>query len=319
MRWPWASDCGAEPMHVAVTIVAFRNPEDIARCTEALAAQTHQEFEVVIVENGGSEAFTRMSEVVGDKLASGQQVARVEAPGNIGFAAGINLAMDNSAEAEAWWILNPDTKPDPRALAELVARLSLGDCDAVGGILHFADRRIQGLGGAWQHWLARAVSIGHGSSLDTPVEQAAVEQQMNYILGASALVGRGFVEIAGRMRDDYFLYAEEVEWFLRGVGRGARLGFAPGALVLHDVGTSTGMGHAERERPRMPVYLDTRNRVLLTRDLFPQRLALVAPVTLLYTVYRFVRKGAWRQAGYAAQGWLAGMRNRRGPPPWIAS
>jgi len=55
------------------------------------------------------------------------------------------------------------------------------------------------------------------------------------------------------------------------------------------------MGHAERERPKMPVYLDTRNRVLLTRDLYPASLLLVAPATLVFTLYRFARKRAWRQ------------------------
>lgn len=305
-------------MHVAVTIVAFRNHDDIQRCLSALATSTHRDFEIVIVENGGAEAFARLKALAPPALSAGQRVTLVEAPGNIGFAAGINLAMDHSADADAWWILNPDTKPAPEALAALVARLSRGDVEAVGGVLHFADRRVQGLGGAWQPWLARAVSIGNGSSLDDPMDAAAVERRMNYILGASALVGRRFIELAGRMRDEYFLYAEEVEWFLRGTQRGARLGFTPDAMVMHDVGTSTGMGHGERERPKMPIYLDTRNRVLLTRDLYPGKLPLVAPATLVFTIYRFARKRAWRQIGYVVEGWIAGMRNRRGLPPWMA-
>lgn len=304
-------------MHVAVTIVAFRNPDDIARCLSALSASEHRDFEVVIVENGGSTAFAALQSRTPSALASGQSVRVIEAPGNVGFAGGQNLAMDHSADADAWWILNPDTIPGAGALAALVARLARGDCDAVGGVLHFESRRIQGLGGAWQPWLARAVSIGNGASIDTPIAAATVEARMNYILGASALIGRRFIDIAGRMREDYFLYAEEVEWFLRGVARGARLGFAPDALVMHDVGTSTGMGHGERDRPKMPVYLDARNRVLLTRDIYPARLPIVAPATLLFTWYRFARKRAWRQMGYATAGWLAGVRNRRGLPPWM--
>ncbi|MBA4040223.1 MAG: glycosyltransferase family 2 protein [Sphingobium sp.] len=304
-------------MRVAVTIVAFRNHDDIARCLQALSISTHANFEVVIVENGGSAAFAALQARTLPALPGGQPVRLVEAPGNVGFAAGQNLAMDHSADADAWWILNPDTKPSPGALAALVARLVRGDCDAVGGVLHFENRKIQGLGGAWQPWLARAVSIGNGTSLDEPIDGAAVEARMNYILGASALVGRPFIAKAGRMRDDYFLYAEEVEWFLRGVQNGARLGFAPNALVMHDVGTSTGMGHRERDRPKMPIYLDTRNRVLATRDRYPGRLPVVAAATLLFTLYRFARKGAWRQMGYAADGWVAGIRNQRGLPPWM--
>ncbi len=42
-----------------------------------------------------------------------------------------------------------------------------------------------------------------------------------------------FVEVNGLMREDYFLYAEEVEWCLRAKRRGLRLGLAPAARILH--------------------------------------------------------------------------------------
>ena len=47
---------------------------------------------------------------------------------------------------------------------------------------------------------------------------------MNYILGASILAGRRFLEVAGPMREDYFLYAEEVEWGLPRQGAGTASG-----------------------------------------------------------------------------------------------
>jgi hypothetical protein len=127
------------------------------------------------------------------------------------------------------------------------------------------------------------------------------------------LVSRRFVETAGPMREDYFLYCEEVEWCLRAQRAGLTLGFAPGALVLHHQGTTTGNTAAIAEKTRAPVYLNERNKVLLTRDLYPVRLPLVALATLAVTLARFAKRRAWRQLGYAFDGWKAGVAGQRGP------
>jgi GT2 family glycosyltransferase len=120
------------------------------------------------------------------------------------------------------------------------------------------------------------------------------------------------------MREEYFLYCEEVEWCLRGLDRGMRLGFAPGALVLHYQGTTTGNPPDIRQRGKTPVYLNERNKILMVRDLFPARLPFVAVTAFLVIFARFARRGAWRQLGYALEGWVAGLRDERGRPSWVA-
>ena len=42
--------------------------------------------------------------------------------------------------------------------------------------------------------------------------------------------------------------------------------YAPGADVLHEAGTTTGSYAAIRSRPRAPIYLGERNKLLTTRD-----------------------------------------------------
>src|SRR3546814_14426978 len=108
--------------------------------------------------------------------------------------------MKETATAGAWWILNPDTLPDPDALAALSERLGKGDCQAVGGIQYYGDGRVQSDGGTWRPWFARAVSIGHGRKLSDPIDPDAIESSINYITGASMLVSRdrkGVVEGKG--------------------------------------------------------------------------------------------------------------------------
>lgn len=313
------SSAPAPVRHVVVVIVGFRNVDDIVRCTTALAATTYADFEVIVVENGGASAFAAVSAALPATLTGGQAVTLVEAPGNLGFAGGVNLGIERTPAADAWWVLNPDAVPESGALGALVARLNRGDCEAAGGVLHFADGSIQSNGGHWQGWIGRATSLGAGSRVDAPVDAAAIEGKLDYLMGASMLVGRRFLEVVGPMREDYFLYAEELEWFLRARQCGMRLGFAPDARVLHHQGTTTGWSNAVARRGKLPIYLDERNRLLLTRDRFPARLPVVAATSLAFMLARFGRKRAWRQIGYALRGWGAGMAGRRGVPRWHRS
>lgn len=304
-------------LHVAICIVGFHNFDDIRECLEALAKSTHSDFEVIICENGGPAALGILTANVEPRLAAGQPITILSAPDNPGYAAGVNICIKASPRADAWWVLNPDTRPDPAALGLMVGRLQRGDCEAVGCTVHHANGVVQSRGGVWRPWLARAESVEHGASLQGGLPAAALEARVNYLSGASMLVARAFIERAGFMREDYFLYAEEVEWCVRAVQAGCRLGLAPEAQVMHQQGTTTGSVSRMSDRQKMPVYLDERNKLLLTRDRFPLRLPIAASAAFFLLFLRFARRGAWRQLQYGICGWLAGLRNERGKPRWL--
>lgn len=301
-------------MHIAVAIVGYRNVRDVGACVSALARSTHGDFEVVICENGGGDAFDALRKALPDHLPGGQPVRLIQAPGNGGFASGVNICIGAAPQADAWWILNPDTETSSGAMAALAARLAQG-FDAVGGTIHFEDGRVQSHGGVWRSWLGRAESIGYGDALDSVPDTAAIERRLNYLSGASMLVSRLFLERAGTMPEDFFLYGEEVDWCLTAQARGLKLGFAAGAKVLHRQGTTTGTTTKQSTRSWLSVYLDERNKIAITSRHFPARLAVAAIAALLLIGLRYLRKGALRQFGYGVSGWFAGLRGESGPPP----
>lgn len=303
---------------VAVCVVGYRNPEDIVRCIAAIAGSTYDRYEVVICENGGEEAHAALAVCLPKVLPGGQPIEIMLAPANLGYAGGVNRCIEARPDADVWWVVNPDAEPSPDAMALLVARLLEGDADAVGCTLYWPDGRVQAHGGRWRPWLARAESIGHGSPIAVIPDASTVEREMSYLLGASMMVDRRFVEVAGPMREDYFLYGEEIEWFLRARSRGLKLGFAPGARVLHSQGATTGSAAAIKARPRLPIYLDERNKLLVTRDTASAPIPVVAATTFVLAALRFARRGAWRQWRFAVAGWWAGIRNLRGLPPWMS-
>lgn len=298
-------------MHVAVCIVGFRNPEDIFACVGALAKSSHRDFEIVICENGGESACeetVRGLRILGDLGPLSKVVCESQNPG---YAAGINRCMDETPAADAWWILNPDTLPAPDALELMSARLARGDCDAVGCTLRNGAGQIESRGGRWNPWLARAISLHAGNQVVAPAS-------ISYLSGASMLVGRRFLERAGPMREDYFLYGEEVEWCLRAKARGARLAVEGDAQVQHAQGTTTGSVGSVTQRSRLAVFLDERNKLLIIRDCFPRLLPVAIAGSLVMLLMRFARRGAWAQCRYALEGWWSGLLNRRGKPSWVA-
>lgn len=303
---------------VAVCIVSFRDPVVVRGCLDALANSTFADFEIVICENGGPDAHKALRAAIPETALPGGQAIQIDlAPGNIGYAGGVNWGMRARPDARAWWVLNPDTRPEADALGALMRRLDRGDCAGAGGVLYHPGGMIQAYGGRWRAPLARCESIGYGGRIEDEPDIAAVERETNYIPGASMLIGREMVERVGLMREDYFLYAEEVEWCLRAGNAGLRFGFAADARVCHGQGATTGSADEITLRPRMPIYLDERNKLNVVRDANPGWLAVAIPASLVLGLLRFARRGAWRQQGYALSGWWAGVRNRRGLPPWM--
>jgi N-acetylglucosaminyl-diphospho-decaprenol L-rhamnosyltransferase len=303
---------------VAVIIVSFHSLSDIVHCLAALEKSTWRRFRVVICENGGDEAYRKLQGNLPPQLETGQPVELLSAPGNPGYAGAINLAIDRTAPADAYWILNPDTQPDPHALEAMLARLDQGGCSAVGGDLLSGNGRLGSRGGLWLKWSARAISLDKGKPRQPPDDVHALESRMNYITGASLLVTSGFCQRVGKMREDYFLYCEEVEWCLRAARLGEKLGYAQGAIVRHAQGTATGSGGTLRTQSRLAVYLMERNRILLTRDLYPGLMPVAVPLSLLHIAIKYAKAAAWRQGSYALSGWLAGLGNKRNKPDWLA-
>lgn len=304
--------------HVAVAIVGYNNIGDIQDCIGALAKSTYPDFEVIICENGNDHSYRALQDVLPTSLAAGQPVRLIKSPANNGYASGINQCIATSPSADAWWVLNPDTQPRPGALAALVRRLEQGDVQAVGGSLYLPDDRVQSYGGIWRSWLARAVSIGTGSALGTVPDTEKIEREQNYLSGASMLVSRTFIQCAGLMSEEFFLYCEEVDWCLRAARKGLRLGFAAEAKVLHKQGASTGQSTSLKARSKLAVYLDERNKLLVTKIHFPARFPIASVAALLLIAARYLRKGAVRQFSYGVSGWCAGLLGQRGIPKFAA-
>ena len=103
------------PVSIAVTIVTYDSAAFLARCLDAVAAQTHAPREVVVLDNRSRDDSAAIAR------AHGAVTKLIESPDNTGFAGGQNRAI--AATSTDWVLtLNPDVVLEPAFIATLAER-----------------------------------------------------------------------------------------------------------------------------------------------------------------------------------------------------
>lgn len=280
----------AIPPRVYAVIVNFRRADDTVQCLKSLHRLHGADLRVILVENGSGDTSAAQLTKWIDEQAKGVADSddamvprRLEAPAgggidytiqflasdqNLGFAGGCNLGI-RTAMADTLcdyvWLLNNDTLAEPDALISLIRRFdesdSIGMCGST--LVYYAPAdRVQACGGQFNLMLGRGAPIGAHYFRDTLPEQADVERDMDYVVGASMLVSRTFIEKVGEMEARYFLYFEELDWAMRGKAAGFSLGWAPRSVVIHKEGAA--IGTSTQGRPSdLSIYFMTASYLRL--------------------------------------------------------
>ena len=223
----------------------------------------------------GWRCLSRAEAVAASDGGAVPELVLIETGANLGFAGGNNIGIAyalNHLRPDYFWLLNTDTIVAPDALTALVERATRDKAVGMVGssiIYYWQPDKVQALGGASvDPRTIRMCHIGEGSAVDSiPADGTDVEARMAYVVGASMLVSREFVQQVGLMCDDYFLYYEEIDWAMRGKGR-FTVAYAPGSRVFHKVG-----GASRRVASVASMRYMWRNRIRFVARFMPDRLA----------------------------------------------
>lgn len=198
------------------------------------------------------------------------QLVLIQTGANLGFAGGNNVGL-RYALARGFdyvWLLNNDTVVNAASWQSLLARMEqdpgIGLCGSTL-IYYHEPEIIQAMGGSSFDY-ARGVGSHLGVGLQvsslaqlTAEQIAGYEHQMDYVVGASMMVSRPFLDAVGLMSEDYFLYFEEIDWATRAKGR-FLLAWAAASRVWHKEGGSIGSNHRQRPSNISLTYM-SRNRL----------------------------------------------------------
>jgi GT2 family glycosyltransferase len=278
---------------VSIVIVNYNGCNDTLECLGSLKELAYPNFDVIVVDNASSDnsaTTIRQSYPTLTLLQSGQ---------NLGYAGGNNLGIKQALNdgADYIWLLNNDTVVHPHALTHLVERMQqdpgVGMCGSTLLYYHKRDT-VQVLAGAtYNKWLGISSHLGEQSPAAIVHDARQIENQLAYVIGASMLVSRSFLEKIGLMNEAYFLYYEEIDWATR--ARGVfTLGYAPQSIIYHKEGAS--VGTTKQAVPKLKrlrsEYYGLRSRLLFTRTYFPTALPSVYLGIILMALTRSL-KGEW--------------------------
>lgn len=302
---------------ICVVVVTYNSSATIGRCLEALAAQTYRNFELVLVENGG----TPEARVVATSL---DLPVRIFEKGNLGFAAGNNLAAAHASPGVEWIAtLNPDAFPDTDWLAALVAATAKYPRCAIFGSLQMQDSgdgKVDGLGDCYH-----AFGFAWRGGRKDPLPPDLMDRETFSPCAAAAFYRRDVFDALGGFDESFFNYMEDVDLGFRYRLAGHPCVQLSNARVIHVGGASATSDFA--------VFHGIRNTILtylkdmpgpLMWPLLPFHMAAVAALCLYNALKGNGRAalrgvgGAMRRIGAALSARHAVQRQRKASTGAIA-
>lgn len=250
----------------------------------------------------------------------------VESPRNLGFGAAANRAVAlarQGLDARYAWLLNPDVVVRPGALDRLVTAADDRGWALTSPLVLMAapgggPDRVWFAGGRLDERAGRSVHVGIGR----PVPPGATDEprRTEFVTGAAPLIRLRDWDALGGFAEDLFLYCEDAELAVRCRRQGRAVGVAPGAVVEHwEGGSSGGRGPG----PTFYYYVQ-RNRLLVYRHAASRRQLLLGrgageTLRLLLLPFRPPRRDSVACWAASVAGLVAGLRGRRGPRRPVAA
>ena len=197
---------------VYILILNWNSKDKTIDCLNALRDLDYSNYKIVIIDNGsqdGSESFFKMNHPEHFFIQTGK---------NQGYAGGNNygIRLASSHGADYVWILNPDTLVSSDSLRLMITATE-------------NDPRVGVCGPRIQNYKEPCVQLIAGFSLFPElgyyVEYRVVNETSNitvptienvdFVIGCSMLIKMEVLKKTGLLREDFFIYYEEVEFSLR--------------------------------------------------------------------------------------------------------
>ncbi|MGX1163216.1 exopolysaccharide biosynthesis WecB/TagA/CpsF family protein [Arthrobacter sp. SLBN-100] len=227
---------------VAVLIVTYNSQDTLPLLVADLRRETgEQSIRVIVADNSPSTTTV-------DALSGQHDVDIFRTGGNLGYAAGINLAMRRAGSVDAFLVLNPDIRMEQGCVARMRTRMQQSGAGVVVPLLRDDDGSVYP-SLRREPTVARAVGDavlgsriperpGWLSEMDFHPDSYARAHQVDWATGAALLIDSRIARTVGDWDERYFLYSEETDFMRRVRRAGATVWFEPTARMAHSRGAS---------------------------------------------------------------------------------
>ncbi|HVY12724.1 MAG TPA: glycosyltransferase family 2 protein, partial [Alphaproteobacteria bacterium] len=188
-------------MKFSLITVNYNGGARIAKCMQAAATQSFTDFEMLVVDNASTDT-SRQTPVPDDRFRW------IDAGGNLGFAAGNNLAA-KQAQGEWLFLVNPDAYLEPECLATLHAATLRHPTCPLFGCTQLDDEFPDLLDGGGDCYYFAGLPWRGGKGWE--IEALPDEGEVWGPCGAAYLIRRDIFESLGGFDEDFFCYCEDVD------------------------------------------------------------------------------------------------------------
>lgn len=282
-------------LDVSVIILTYNTRELTLACLSSLykARWGTLSKEIIVVDNASSDdTVSVVKEFYPDTVL-------IQNKKNLGFAAGNNVGI-KKARGKYVLLLNSDTEVENDTISVMVSFMEThpeagaATCKLVltTGLMDPACHR--GFPTPWNAftYYAKLEQIFPRSKFFGGYHQGYknldVPHEVDAISGAFFLVRKEVIDKIGLLDEDFFMYAEDIDWAYRIKEKGWEIWFNPEVSTLHKKKQS-GRAHVSKDNRRQTQeYFLTYNKLFYTKH-YKKRYS--APVTAL--VYAFYNVQLW--------------------------
>jgi GT2 family glycosyltransferase len=263
---------------VTAVLVAHDGERWLPTALEALARQTVQPAQVLLVDTGSRDATAELLAAAGPVLTL---------PRDTGYGAAVGAALASAPADTSWlWLLHDDVAPEPEALEALLAHAAGAPAAAVLGpkMLDWDDPRVL---------VEVGVTTDAAGHRETGLERREQDQGQHdaprdvlAVGTAAALVRRDVWQALGGLDRALEVFRDDLDLGWRVNAAGARVVVVPAARARHARAATTGRRSLDAAGGR-PAGIDRRNALLvLLAHASAPRLALMLPGLVAASVLR---------------------------------
>lgn len=226
-------------MRIAVILVNYNGLIYNDNCIASiLQSECEEQLHIYVVDNGSTDGSMEVLE----KMQGGEpRLSLVYMGKNEGFSAANNVGIKKAMEDGTDYILllNNDTVIEKEMISELVnAQKRYAGCCMTVPKIYYYDKpdTIWSAGGGFTKIVKKPVSYGENQP---DKNEYNVEKKCENANGCCILLSAEVIKRMGLLNEDFFLYYEDTEYFMRAEEKDISIIYVPSARMYHKVNGST--------------------------------------------------------------------------------
>jgi hypothetical protein len=254
-------------MDLSIIIVNWNTRDLLAQCLQSVYDTVQGlAFEVFVVDNASTDGSADM---VRERFPDVRLIENAE---NVGFARANNQAIRESCGRHVL-LVNSDVIILPGTVARLRQALDQNEGVAVAGVVPIGpDGSVQSYYGSFPTVLSEIFGISWLQDFTKPWSKCRIGRKpvhespflTDRVSACCILVRRAAIDQVGLFDEQFFLFSEEYDWYLRFKQHGWRIWCDPAARVVHHWGgSSTAMGESAKRllyRSKRQYYMKHQGR-----------------------------------------------------------